>query len=72
MMDVPRCHPRPAGSARRGVVAAVILTLVLAAAWPTFTPWENSEAATVEVYYGPEDGPGDRLVALYDRARQYI
>ena len=34
-------------------------------------PW-NSEAATIELYYGPEDGPGNRLVTLYDKARHYI
>ena len=29
-------------------------------------------AATVEIYYAPEDLPGDKLVALYERARRYI
>lgn len=33
---------------------------------------EQSAAATVEIYYAPEDQPGDRLVALYDKARRYI
>jgi phosphatidylserine/phosphatidylglycerophosphate/cardiolipin synthase-like enzyme len=31
-----------------------------------------TDAAHIEVYYGPEDVPGDRLVLLYDHARQYI
>lgn len=35
---------------------------------PTVSP----AAATVEIYYAPEDQPGDRLIALYERARQYI
>lgn len=29
-------------------------------------------AATVEIYYAPEDLPGDKLVAIYERARRYI
>jgi phosphatidylserine/phosphatidylglycerophosphate/cardiolipin synthase-like enzyme len=29
-------------------------------------------AATVEIYYAPEDLPGDRLAALYEKARRYI
>lgn len=28
--------------------------------------------ATLEVYYAPEDAPGDRLVMLYQHAQQYI
>ena len=31
-----------------------------------------SIAATIDVYYAPEDLPGDRLVALYEKARRYI
>ena len=29
-------------------------------------------AATIDVYYAPEDLPGDRLVALYQKAHHYI
>lgn len=29
-------------------------------------------AATVEIYYAPEDLPGDKLVAIYKRAKRYI
>lgn len=29
-------------------------------------------AATIEIYYAPEDLPGDKLVAIYERARRYI
>lgn len=28
--------------------------------------------ATLEVYYGPEDLPGEKVVALYEQARRYI
>lgn len=35
-------------------------------------PRAMSEAARVEVYYAPEDLPGDRLVALYEHAHRYI
>lgn len=30
------------------------------------------EAATIELYYAPEDLPGDKLVALYGKAKRYI
>lgn len=31
-----------------------------------------SAAADIEIYYAPEDLPGDRLAALYGKARRYI
>ena len=31
-----------------------------------------TESATIEVYYAPEDLPGDKLVSIYDGARRYI
>jgi len=31
-----------------------------------------ASAATIEVYYAPEDLPGDKLVSIYDRAGRYI
>jgi phosphatidylserine/phosphatidylglycerophosphate/cardiolipin synthase-like enzyme len=31
-----------------------------------------ASAATIEVYYAPEDLPADHLIALYDHARRYI
>jgi phosphatidylserine/phosphatidylglycerophosphate/cardiolipin synthase-like enzyme len=31
-----------------------------------------TDAAHIEVYYAPEDGPGERLVSLYDQAHHYI
>ncbi len=33
---------------------------------------ETTYAATIDVYYAPEDLPGDHLVALYEHARHYI
>jgi phosphatidylserine/phosphatidylglycerophosphate/cardiolipin synthase-like enzyme len=51
----------------------VTLALLLAgAAGLSPGPWRTSEAATIELYYGPEDGPGGKLVALYDKAQHYI
>jgi phosphatidylserine/phosphatidylglycerophosphate/cardiolipin synthase-like enzyme len=32
----------------------------------------SAHAATVDVYYAPEDLPADHLIALYDHARRYI
>jgi phosphatidylserine/phosphatidylglycerophosphate/cardiolipin synthase-like enzyme len=43
----------------------VVLLLWLAAASPV-------PGATIEVYYGPEDLPGEKVVALYEQARRYI
>lgn len=34
--------------------------------------WTESAAATIELYYAPEDAPGDRIVSLYDKAQRYI
>lgn len=31
-----------------------------------------SHAATIEVYYGPEDRPGDKVTKLYDKAQEYV
>ena len=50
---------------RRALVSAVWLWLAVMAAAPT-------SAASVEVYYAPEDLPGDRLAALYDQAQRSI
>jgi len=45
------------------------LTLFMLA--PTILP-ALSSATTVEVLYGPEDKPLDRVVALYHRAHRYL
>ena len=47
-------------------VAAVWLAVAL------FGPPCPSAAADIEIYYAPEDLPGDRLAALYGKARRYI
>lgn len=46
--------------------AAVWLTTVLA--WPA----HSFAAPSVEIYYAPEDLPGERLAVLYGKARHYI
>lgn len=50
-------------------LGAAILALALATA--PFRP-APAPAATVEVYYAPEDLPVERLVGLYEKARRYI
>lgn len=32
----------------------------------------GADRASIEIYYAPEDLPGDRLVSIYDGARRYI
>lgn len=62
---------RRKGSGFRLSAAGVLGILVcLLVGWPASPPAVSS--ATVEIYYSPEDLPGDKLVALYDRARRYI
>ena len=55
-MSRPTCLP---------VIALMVVGL---AYWPQLPVW----AATIDVYYAPEDRPIDHLVQLYDRARSYI
>ena len=43
-----------------------VVSLMLASVTPA------AQAATIEVYYGPEDGPGDKVMVLYDQVRRYI
>lgn len=50
---------------RRG---GMIWLLAVALVWSS---WEVS-AASVEVWYGPEDRPLEHLVRTYDRAKRYI
>ncbi len=49
----------------RRILAACCLILALLS--PTV-----GTAASIEIYYAPEDAPVDRLVKLYDGARRYI
>lgn len=51
-------------------VAAVGAALWLASALAG--PAESDAASSIEIYYAPEDLPGDRLAALYGKARRYI
>lgn len=46
--------------------AAIWLTVALV--WPA----HSNAAPSVEIYYAPEDLPGERLAALYGNARRYI
>lgn len=58
---------RPARQALTLPAAVALAGLLASAACPP-----DAGAATVELYYAPEDAPGDRLVALYDKAQRYI
>lgn len=53
----------------RGTASLLAVTLVLAVA---VAGPVTSRAATVEVYYAPEDLPVERLVGLYEKAHHYI
>jgi phosphatidylserine/phosphatidylglycerophosphate/cardiolipin synthase-like enzyme len=59
---------------KRQAVGSVWFCALLAALAAVCGPWVRSPvaAATIEVFYAPEDLPGDKLVALYDRAKQSI
>ena len=46
--------------------AAIWMTTALA--WPA----HSNAAPSVEIYYAPEDLPGERLASLYGKARRYI
>lgn len=46
----------------------VAIWLTIALAWPA----HSNAAPSVEIYYAPEDLPGERLAALYAKARRYI
>lgn len=59
------------GPARRALTslargAAIAGLLMLPASW------RDAGAATIELYYAPEDAPGEKIVALYDKAQRYI
>jgi len=46
-----------------------------AAIWLTLAPALSANSAvapSVEIYYAPEDLPGERLAVLYEKARRYI
>ncbi len=74
-MDKDRSHDCRRPDPVKGGPVSIIATLLLSGLWglalPSM-PTVSAEAATVEIYYAPEDQPGDRLVSLYDKARRYI
>ena len=54
-------------------LAPVLLLGLLGIGWALPVPsLPAAEAATIELYYAPEDLPGDKLVALYGKAKRYI
>ena len=55
---------------RLGIVAGLALPGLPVAGF--LVPAPPARAATIEMYYAPEDLPGDRVVALYERARRYV
>ena len=60
---------------RRGGIGlwnrALLGILLAATVGLSGTPY-LSQAQTIEVYYGPEDRPGDKLIQVYESAREYI
>jgi phosphatidylserine/phosphatidylglycerophosphate/cardiolipin synthase-like enzyme len=56
-------------------IAKQAVAVLGAAVWLTVAPvlpTGASAAPTVEIYYAPEDLPGERLAVLYGKARRYI
>ena len=51
-------------------LSSAVCASFLVALLPVVPSWTT--AATIDVYYAPEDLPGDRLVALYRQAHRYI
>lgn len=59
------------GSGIRLSVRCLVAVLAgVCLSWSATGP--SLHAATIELYYAPEDLPGDKLVAIYERARRYI
>lgn len=59
-----------------GMIRAILLAGALACCGLTVFPLSLahsvSHLVSIDVYYAPEDHPGDKLVALYGRASRYI
>jgi phosphatidylserine/phosphatidylglycerophosphate/cardiolipin synthase-like enzyme len=54
-------------------LAPVVLLGLLGIGWALpVSSLPTAAAATIELYYAPEDLPGDKLVALYGKAKRYI
>ncbi|MBM4125630.1 MAG: hypothetical protein FJ246_11890 [Nitrospira sp.] len=60
------------GAKRLGLPALLLWSLVAGMIWLALPAAQARSAATVEIYYAPEDQPGDKLAALYEKARHYI
>jgi phosphatidylserine/phosphatidylglycerophosphate/cardiolipin synthase-like enzyme len=61
---------RAPGWLHTAAATAVLLGVGQAGGWPIQTA--GLSAGTIEIYYAPEDLPGDRVVELYARAKSYI
>lgn len=55
---------------RLGMVTGFALVGLQIACFIVSAP--SAKAATIELYYAPEDLPADRVVALYEHARRYV
>lgn len=64
----PACHLPSMNTVRSTRVSLARCLIVLLLAVPCEVGW----GATVEVYYGPDDAPLDRLTALYRHATRYL
>ncbi len=64
----PAHHLPPMNAVRSRRVALAWALIVLSLVAPFGVGW----GATVEVYYGPDDAPLDRLTALYRHATRYL
>lgn len=58
--------PQVSQRAMAALGVAIWLTAILV------LPVHSNAASSVEIYYAPEDLPGERLAALYGKARRYI
>ncbi len=64
-------RPTHAPVSRTLTAAALTAWLLVLIGWSPAVRHE-ARAQTIEVYYGPEDRPGDKLVQLYREAKQSI
>lgn len=56
----------------RLMILASLLVLLCAGESGGLAAVPDAGAAIVEIYYAPEDSPGNKIVSIYDRARRYI
>src|SRR5213594_3641154 len=55
---------------RLSILCLLAVSAGVCLSWSVNGP--SLHAAAIEIYYAPEDLPGDKLVAIYERARRYI